>query len=160
MGVNRCAGEAPWLPTARQGGIVHASRDRDPSHQQEVEALDSAEQQGLLARFRERLAAGNYDAVIGHGLRRTLRGAAADTGLEAEIGALRLALVRLLNEEHDPSRLAAGVSRIAAVAVQAARLRNGPDAGLDEIRSLMLRELDAVERDYVSAAGRPKGIPE
>lgn len=110
-----------------------------------------------LRRFRDRLADGNYDAVIGAGLKRTLHGAAADTGLEAEIGALRLTLVRLLNEERDPSRLAAGVSRVAAVAVQAARLRNAPEADVAEIRTALLRELDAVEREYSLAASQGGG---
>lgn len=123
----------------------HDSLDSGPHDES---SPGSAARQSLLARFRERLAGGSYDAVIGMGLRRTLRGAAADTGLEAEIGALRLTLVRLLNEEHDPSRLAAGVSRVASVAVQAARLRGGPDADLNEIQTLMMRELEAVEREY------------
>lgn len=112
------------------------------------DASPPADSRTALDRFRERLLAGNYDALIGRGLRRTLRGAAADASLEAEIGALRLTLVRLLNEEHDPSRLAAGVSRVAGVAVQAARLRTSPDADLEQIRALLLREIDAVEREY------------
>lgn len=106
-----------------------------------------------LAAFRARLMAGDLDGIIGCGLRRSLRDAAADPSLDAEIGALRLALVRLLKEERDPSRLAAGVSRIAGVAVQAARLRQNPDANLNEIRSLLAKELDAVEAEYAQAAG-------
>lgn len=117
-----------------------------------------ADQRRILATFRKRLAAGNYDALIGQGLRRTLHGAAADQGLEAEIGALRLTLIRLLNEESDPSRLAVGVSRIAGVAVQAARLRNAPEADLESIRTLLLRELDAVEQEY-TADPQPRKEP-
>jgi len=60
-------------------------------------------------------------------------------------------------EEDDPSRLAAGVSRVAGVAVQAARLRGGPHVDLDEIRALMLRELDAMEKEYARDAPREKG---
>ncbi len=110
----------------------------------------------LLARFRKGLEAGSYYLVVGQGLQRTLRGAAADVSLEAEIGALRLTLVRLLNEERDPSRLAAGVSRVAGVAVQAARLRQGPDADLEQIRSMLLREVDALEREYDQQATEEK----
>ena len=130
---------------------MHApqNREREPAGHQEDDPPENGSQQSLLARFRERLVAGSYDAVIGEGLRSTLRGAAADTGLEAEIGALRLVLVRLLNEECDPSRLAAGVSRVAGVAIQAARLRNGSDADLDEMRTLLVRELDAMERESI-----------
>jgi hypothetical protein len=137
---------------------MSTSRDRARSRQHAGQSSDTTESRSLLARFRERLATGSYDAVIGEGLRSTLRAAAADTSLAAEIGALRLTLVRLLNEEHDPSRLAAGVSRIAAVAVQAARLRGGPDGELDQIRTLLLRELDAVEKEF--AHPYLKGTPD
>lgn len=136
---------------------MDASHESERSPRGEDSATQSSDPRDLLARFRDRLLAGSYDAVIGQGLRRTLRAAARDTGLETEIGALRLALARLLMEEGDPSRLAAGVSRVAAVAVQAARLRNGPHADLDEIRALMLRELEAVETEYARDAPREKG---
>jgi hypothetical protein len=105
-----------------------------------------------LAVFRQRLAAGDYDAILGQGARQTLHGAAADSGLEAEIGALRLTLARLLNEEQDPAKLAAGVSRVAGVAIQAARLRQSGSSELDEVRTMLLRELDAVERDAAERA--------
>lgn len=110
-----------------------------------------------FGKFRKKLRAGSYDALIGAGLRHTLRGAAADDGLEVEIGALRLTLVRLLNEESDPTRLAAGVSRIAGVAVQAARVRNTPDADVAHIRSFLERELDILEREIEE--GQNSGSP-
>lgn len=125
------------------------------------EGLPSApvgDEQSMLSLFRQRLLAGNYDDLIGKGLRRTLHGAATDTGLEAEIGALRLALIRLLTEEHDPSRLAAVVSRVAGVAVQAARHRNGPHVDLEQIRAFMLRELDAIEREVTLPTSQAKEI--
>ncbi|MBA2597062.1 MAG: hypothetical protein M3Q50_09490 [Chloroflexota bacterium] len=103
--------------------------------------------------FRARLAAGNYDAVLGRGLRNSLRDAATDTGLETEIGALRLTLARLLQEETNPSRLAAGVARVAGVAVQAARLRTNPDADFEELRSVLMRGLDTIESERVRDAG-------
>lgn len=135
-----------------------ATKRSRSSPPEELPSEPSGEQQSLLSLFRQHLLAGSYDALIGQGLRSTLRGAAADTGLEAEIGALRLALVRLLNEERDPSRLAAGVSRVAGVAIQAARLRSGPDVDLEQIRAFMLGELDAIERELALAASQPKEI--
>lgn len=102
--------------------------------------------------FQARLATGDYDALLGAGLREALRGAAADDGLEAEIGALRLALARLLQEEGDPSRLATGVARVAGVAVQAARLRRVPGAG-DELREALLQGLAGYEAERAAKGG-------
>jgi hypothetical protein len=122
-----------------------------PPERPDTALADSRQPENLRA-FRDRLAGGDYDALLGRGLRRTLRAAAADGGLEAEIGALRLALAKLLQEEHDPSRLAAGVSRVAGVAVQAARLRTSADADLDEIRAMLLRELETIETEFTRDA--------
>lgn len=108
-----------------------------------------------LSAFRANVATGSYHAVVGRPLRRALREAARDPGLEAEIGALRLALARLLQEEGDVSRLALGVSRLARVAVQAARLREGPDDALADIASAMQRELDAIEAEFAAASRKP-----
>jgi hypothetical protein len=130
------------------------SQDRDTRFQPNGATPEPNDPRAVLARFRQRLRAGNYDALLGHGLRRTLQGAAADAGLEAEIGALRLTLIRLLNEEHDPSRLAASVARIAGVAVQAARLRVGADTDLTTIRTHLLRELEAVEQEVAQETQR------
>jgi hypothetical protein len=114
------------------------------------------EQPDIPSLFRARLDAGDYDALIGQGLRRTLQHAAADVTLEAEIGALRVALAKLLHEEDDPSRLAAGVSRVAGVAVQAARLRNSASADGESLRSAMLRALDEVEKEHARRFGQGK----
>ena len=143
--MNRCAarGCGRWTRAGEEYCQRHGSDDdADPGD----EPVAGQGREGLAA-FRARLAGGDYDAVLGPGLRGTLRGAAADAGLEAEIGALRLALVRLLDEERDPSRLAAGVARVAGVAVQAARLRQGGDADAEEIRAVMLRALAAFEAE-------------
>jgi hypothetical protein len=101
----------------------------------------------VLTAFRERLAAGDFDAVLGPGLRGTLKGAARDPGLEAEVGALRLALIRLLGEEEDPSRMAAGVARVAGVSVQAARLRQSGDGDGQELTALLQREVAKLDAE-------------
>jgi hypothetical protein len=108
-----------------------------------------ANQNQDLARFRKRLNAGNYHALMGLGLRRTLSDAAADTSLEVEVGALRLALSRLLIEEPDPSRLAAGTARIASVAVQAARLRASTVADHSDLRQSILRGFELYEQEML-----------
>ena len=67
--------------------------------------------------------------------------AAADPGLDEEVGALRLTLARLLREEEaDPLKVATAVARLAAVGVQAARTRralaeDGPDELLAAVES-------------------------
>jgi hypothetical protein len=150
VGVNRCAarGCGRWTRADEKFCGRHA--------------IDSDEDDNAAARqtaaghaaFRARLAAGDYDAVLGPALRRVLRGAAADPGMEAEIGALRLALIRLLDEERDPSRLAAGVARLASVAVQAARLRQGGESTWKELQALLERELAEIEGEEREKGGR------
>ena len=129
----------------RAGEVFCGRHGADDSRAVATET-DDDEARGFAA-FRVRLAAGDYDAVLRPGLRGTLQGAAADTGLEAETGALRLALIRLLEEERDPSRLAAGVSRVAGVAVQAARLRQSGGADAEEPRAALLRALAVFEAE-------------
>ncbi|MGH2616921.1 MAG: hypothetical protein ACRDJC_16940, partial [Thermomicrobiales bacterium] len=51
----------------------------------------------------------------------------------------------------DPARQAATAARIAAVAVQAARLRQNPDSGLDAIQAHLIRELAAIEAEHDQA---------
>ncbi|MFT4039761.1 MAG: hypothetical protein QM692_16390, partial [Thermomicrobiales bacterium] len=108
----------------------------------DADGVDRGAAESGAARFQALLATGDYDTVLGEGLRAALAGAAADGGLEAEIGALRLTLARLLQEEADPAKLAASVARVAAVSVQAARLRQGAGDAGDELRAALLRELD------------------
>lgn len=127
----------------------------DPSLQGHTSAgLD--DRQLLFDRFRAALSAGNFNAIVGRGPRRTLRAAAADTSLEPEIGALRLALLRLLNEERDPARLAAGIARLSSVAIQAARLRSGTDTGCDQFRQTFLRELEIFESEMAMRSHHPE----
>ena len=143
--MNRCAarGCGRWT----RAGEAYCQRHRVDEASEEVG--DAETEAAGHAAFRARLEAGDYDALLGPGLRGTLQGAAADAGLEAEIGALRLALARLLQEECDPSRLAAGVARVAGVAVQAVRLRQNADAdtGLGAIRAAVSQALTALEAE-------------
>lgn len=74
--------------------------------------------------FRRRLEAASYRELVGEALGVVLTQAAADRSLGDEIGALRVTLARLLVEEDDIGKLAANVARVAAVAVQAARVQS------------------------------------
>jgi hypothetical protein len=158
--VNRCVarGCGRWTRAGEEFCTRHGTSGVFTGHEGQEPGANPV--RNGLAAFRARLEAGDYDAVLGPGLRGTLRGAAADAGLEAEIGALRLALARLLREEGDPSRLAAGVARVAGVAVQAARLRQGTDGDRQELRESLLRGLAELEADLEAAhraASRAKG---
>jgi hypothetical protein len=154
--VNRCAARGC-------GRWTRAHETFCSRHGQEPESARDDDGRDRLTMFRARLAAGDYDALLGPGLREILRGAAADPGLEAEIGALRLALARLLEEERDASRLASGVARVAGVAVQAARLRQGSGAeteGMQASLRRVLAEIDAETEQRKVAAGKevmPRG---
>jgi hypothetical protein len=152
--VNRCAarGCGRWTRAAERFCARHGPSDAEDNQEQRGDEPGRG-----LAAFRDRLKAGDYDAMLGPGLRGTLRGAAEDAGLEAEIGALRLVLVRLLEEEQDPSRLAAGVARVAGVAVQAARLRQGGEAEMEEMRAVLLRGLEALEAEQEGTVPFPRG---
>lgn len=100
----------------------------------------------LAAEFRARVEEGDYRSLLGAALSSVIRQAAAEPGLDEEIGMLRVVLARLLVEEDDPAKLAAGAARIAHVAVQAARARHtlrGEQAdNLTEAITQILTELD------------------
>jgi len=100
------------------------------------------------ARFARAVARGEFGELFGGRLREVLAGAAAERGLTEELGALRVALVRLLSEEEDAGKLALGVARLAHAT---ARLRReeralaeaGGVAEWDAVVAQVLAELDA-----------------
>lgn len=123
-------------------------------------ARDAADAEAaVLSRVQTLLADGDFAALLDEGLRDALHQAAADAGLEAEIGALRLALAVLLQEERDPSRLASGVARVAGVALQAARLRQGAAGAGDDLVAVLAQELALLDAE-VAAGGLPDGARE
>lgn len=143
--MNRCAarGCGRWTRT----GETFCRRHRGDDDERDEERAE-AEQPGGDS-FRARLAAGDYDALLGPELRDTLRGAAADLSLQDEIGALRIAIARLLREEGDAQRLAAGLARVTDVSVRAARLRGANAAEAESLHVALLdaAALEAEERD-------------
>lgn len=150
--MNRCAarGCGRWT----RAGELFCGR-----HGTDVDSANDDDGGGdALATFRARLAAGDYDALLGPGRREMLRGAAADPGLDAEVGSLRVALARLLDEERDASRLAAGVARLAGVAVQAARLRQGSEGGTRDMKAVLQRVLGEIDAELAESRGE-EGAP-
>lgn len=137
--VNRCAARGC-------GRWVRAGEDLCRRHGLGAEVGGEEDRGGeRIAAFRARLAAGDADALVGPELRAGLRGVGADPGVDAEVGALRVALARLLEEEGDASRLAAGIARVAGVAMQAARLR--PGGSNEETRATLRRVLAEIDAE-------------
>jgi hypothetical protein len=95
-------------------------RGRGDGWEERDEGEEGGERPG--ARFRERALAGEYEGLRAAGVARTVMQAGAAPGLQEEIGMVRVALSRLLEEETDASAFATGVARLVSVAVQAARV--------------------------------------
>ncbi len=103
---------------------------------------------------RSRGAAGDGDdAGIGAALKR----AAADPGLDDEIGAVRVTLRRLLRDDDaDPLKAALAVARLAAVAVQAVKTRQTlVDGGANPLQEVVERA--AALADGAAASGKGSG---
>lgn len=124
------------------------------------EGDEEGDGEGAAAAFRRRLAEGDYRALYGPGIGETVARAAADPGLDDEIGALRVTLARLLLEEADAARLATAVARLAQVAVQAARVRRSLATEEPDLIAAMLRRLDEEdEEDDEDGEGRRVEVP-
>ena len=100
-----------WHPTIRQ-----AAADAD-------HALTAGEASAAAHHFRRRVAHGEYGELFDPALGRILAQAAAQAGLNDELGAVRFTLARLLAEERDPSQMALGVARLVRAAVAVSRER-------------------------------------
>lgn len=157
--MNRCA--APGCGRWTRVGAHYCGR-HDP-HESDGQIAAAAVENGANGpvAFRARLATGDYyEEVIGAALRRVLQGAAAKPALEDEFGALRVALARLLHEERDPSRLAAGVARVAGVAVQVEKLRGESDADQQGFLAALAKAAEEIEREGLFIAVRPQDAHE
>lgn len=101
-------------------------------------------------RYAAKLAAAeSYRDLIGPKLSRLMREAAEEQSLTDEIGMLRIAMTRVMSEEHDPARLASAVSRLATAAVHTMRAQRAIDGtladSLTDALTTILLELDAAE---------------
>ena len=117
----------------------------------EIESDEAREDEGnaAFARFQELLGRGEYAGFFDDQVIEVMRQATqamSDRGLTEEIGALRMVLSRLVKEEQDLTKLASSVTRVASVAVQAARTQRAitGDAaqGLTNALTQILAELD------------------
>lgn len=74
--------------------------------------------------FDRALAAGEYDDLLGPRLAKVVAQAAAETSVDNEVGIMRVTMAKLLAEETDPSKLAAGVARLSVAIAQMMRTRH------------------------------------
>jgi hypothetical protein len=95
-------------------------------------------------------------------VRRILAQAAAEAGLDRELGALRLVLARLLMEDDDPVRQAVAVTRVATAAriVRTQAAVGGQRDTLQEWIHEVLTELDLAEREGRIPARADDGVGE
>lgn len=111
--------------------------------------------------FRRRLAGGDYRGLFEEPLPEVMAQAAAERGLETEVGALRLVLARLLAEETDLGKLALGIARVTTASARLAQTRralgDGATSEWEEAMQAALDDLDAefAEEDRARAA-RPE----
>jgi hypothetical protein len=101
--------EATAIDVESSRGVVKLER--------EVRALMVAEttEERLAAarRFRQRVQRGDFAALFSGKFREMIQQAGSVEGLTGEIGALRLAVVRLILEEDDPTKMATALSKVA-----------------------------------------------
>lgn len=139
------------------GRFVGRDDERCPTHRRERAATSDT---GNLVAVAERSGPtpDPKPTVMGPG-RRGPAAIALPTDIEAdlagEIGALRVAMARLLAEESDPGRLALGVARVAAATIQAVRAQRAlaadPRQTVASTVVRLLSELDAVALDAIEA---------
>ena len=151
MGAKRCAtpGCGRFVARGRMWCARHAAGvDGEVELRKLTDLAGPAELDERAAEFERRLARGDYRYLFGEVLREIIRQAANEPGLADEIGVLRIVLARLLVEERDPKQLAMSVSKVAAVAIQAARAQRAitgeQAAGLTNAITQMLIDLDGV----------------
>lgn len=97
------------------------------------------------AAFRQRMAGGNYRDLLAREVAQIITQAGREGSLIEEIGALRVVLTRLLDEEDDPRRLAESIPRVVGATVRALKTQrtiDGETAGdLTEALTRILLEM-------------------
>ena len=99
--------------------------------------------------FRARLESGDYRELFGGRLGEVMAQAAEEAGVADELGALRIVMARLMEEEDDLVVLAGLVARVASVSIQAARIQRAITGqlaeSLTEAVTTILADLDGSE---------------
>lgn len=109
-------------------------------------------------RFRARMAGRSYRDLIDPDVRAVLDDAAGQPGLRDEIGALRLALAKLVALEDDPVRMATSIARVAAVAIQAMRVQQVlADPAADGLAAVLERVLAGTAPPHVQQSALSTG---
>jgi hypothetical protein len=145
MAQGRCAATGCGRFAGRGETFCRRHREEDEASGRAPPGVEVGGDGGRAADFRERLAGGDYRALLGPGVWSAIAQAGAAADLRGEIGLLRVVLARLLLEEDDPARLAQGTARVAGALVQAARAQHalsGDSAdGLTDAVTRILAEL-------------------
>jgi hypothetical protein len=84
------------------------------------------------AAFRARVESGDYRELFGGRRGEVMAQAAEGAGVADELGALRIVMARLMEEEDDLVVLAGLVARVASVSIQAARIQRAITGQLAE----------------------------
>jgi hypothetical protein len=106
-------------------------RLRDPSTDHRP-LTESGRRRAAATAFRARLEAGDYRELFGGRLGELMAQAAEEAGVTQELGALRIVMARLMEEEDDLIELAPLIARIASVSIQAARVQRAISGQLAE----------------------------
>jgi hypothetical protein len=93
---------------------------------------ESGRRRAAKAAFRARLESGDYRELFGGRLGEAMAQAAEEAGVTDELGALRVVMARLMEEEDDLVVLAGLVARVASVSIQAARIQRAITGQLAE----------------------------
>jgi hypothetical protein len=123
----------------------------DPLDSSPARHLDSSagRRRKAAAAFRARLESGDYRELFGGRLGEVMAQAGEEAGVADELGALRVVMARLMEEEDDLVVLAGLVARVASVSIQAARIQraiNGQLAeSLTDAVTTILADLDGSE---------------
>jgi hypothetical protein len=119
---------------------------------------DEDPREALRASFQRRVDRGRYDELLSPQIRSLMQTGAAIRGLDEELGAIRFALAKLLAEETDAGKLAAGVARLTSASVQAMKLGqvlgDATDASLADLFNEILIEMEEESRAKREAAER------
>lgn len=109
--------------------------------------------------FTKALQSGELADLHDTPINRLIQQAAAEVGARGvidELGALRIVLTRLVNEQDDLDALTANVTRVASVALRAARTQQQISDGLSEwVADAVALIHDEVRRDHEAQAANP-----
>ena len=125
----------PRPRTSESGGETTPSvNDPLDSKSSTPRPLDSSagRRRAAKAAFRARLESGDYRELFGGRLGEVMAQAAEEASVADELGALRIVMARLMEEEDDLEVLAGLVARVASVSIQAARIQRAITGQLAE----------------------------